>query len=170
MNTRPAFYTKRCCGRGRPRSRLVYFPFHPEPRTFANPGHQPITRAAHAIAQSAVSSNHIEGVEIDHSRISTVIFGYPARNDRDEEEVAGYRDALNLIHTRGAKFPVSGENILTLHKLSLGELLEAYSVLRLRIPAARVGQAFLPAAQPETALPLRLIPIADRHVCATRHR
>jgi len=46
MNTRSAFYTKRCCGRGRPRSRLACFPFHPEHRTFANPGHQPITLSA----------------------------------------------------------------------------------------------------------------------------
>jgi len=46
MNTRPAFYAQRCCGRGRPRSRLACFPFHPEHRTFANPGRQPITLSA----------------------------------------------------------------------------------------------------------------------------
>jgi hypothetical protein len=46
MNTRPAFFTKRCCGRGRPRSRLACFPFHPEHRTFANPGRQPIILSA----------------------------------------------------------------------------------------------------------------------------
>ncbi len=51
----------------------------------------------HAIAQSTVSSNRIEGVEIDHSRIGTVIFGHPSLKDRDEEEIAGYRDALNLM-------------------------------------------------------------------------
>lgn len=49
----------------------------------------------HAIAQSAVSSNRIEGVQIDQSRIGTVIFGHPALKNRDEEEVSGYRDALN---------------------------------------------------------------------------
>ena len=79
----------------------------------------------HAIAQSAVSSNRIEGVEIDQSRIGTVVFGHPALKDRDEEEVAGYRDALNLIHKRGAKLPVSDETILTLHKLSRGEIWDA---------------------------------------------
>jgi len=50
----------------------------------------------HAIAQSVVSSNRIEGVEIDQARIGTVVFGHPALKDRDEEEVAGYRDAFNL--------------------------------------------------------------------------
>jgi Fic family protein len=79
----------------------------------------------HAIAQSAVSSNRIEGVEIDQTRIGTVVFGHPALKDRDEEEVAGYRDALNLIHKHGAKLPVSEETILTLHKLSRGEIWDA---------------------------------------------
>ena len=79
----------------------------------------------HAIAQSVVSSNRIEGVEIDQSRIGTVVFGHPALKDRDEEEVAGYRDALNLIHERGVDLPVSEETILTLHKLSRGEIWDA---------------------------------------------
>lgn len=79
----------------------------------------------HAIAQSAVSSNRIEGVEIDQSRIGTVIFGQPALKDRDEEEVAGYRDALNLIHAQGASLDVSEETILKLHKLSRGEIWDA---------------------------------------------
>ena len=79
----------------------------------------------HAIAQSAVSSNRIEGVEIDKARIGTVIFGHPALKDRDEEEVAGYRDALDLIHTRGAALSVSEETILHLHKLSRGDIWDA---------------------------------------------
>ncbi len=79
----------------------------------------------YAIAQSVVSSNRIEGVEIDQTRIGTVVFGHPALKDRDEEEVAGYRDALNLIHKRGTKLPVSEETILMLHKLSRGEIWDA---------------------------------------------
>jgi Fic family protein len=79
----------------------------------------------HAIAQSAISSNRIEGVEIDQARIGTVVFGHPALKDRDEEEVAGYRDALNLIHTQGATLPVSEETILQLHKLSRGDVWDA---------------------------------------------
>lgn len=52
----------------------------------------------HALVESAVSSNRIEGVEVQQSRIGTLIFGKPALRDRDEEEVRGYRDALKLIH------------------------------------------------------------------------
>ena len=79
----------------------------------------------HAMAQSVVSSNRIEGVEIDRARVGTVVFGHPALMDRDEEEVAGYRDALNRIYSRGAGMPVSEETILTLHKLSRGNVWDA---------------------------------------------
>ncbi len=79
----------------------------------------------HAIAQSVISSNRIEGVEIDQSRVGTVVFGHPSLKDRDEEEVAGYRDALDLIHTQAADLPVSEETILRLHKLSRGEIWDA---------------------------------------------
>ena len=39
------------------------------------------------------------------------MFGKAALRDRDEEEVRGYRDALNLIHTQGADLPISEETI-----------------------------------------------------------
>ncbi|HYH85646.1 MAG TPA: hypothetical protein VEX60_09185 [Pyrinomonadaceae bacterium] len=57
----------------------------------------------HAIIESAVSSNRIEGIQIDQARIGTVVFGKSNLRDRDEEEVRGYRDALKLIHEQGAK-------------------------------------------------------------------
>lgn len=79
----------------------------------------------HAIAQSAVSSNRIEGVEIENARIGTVVFGSPPLQDRDEEEVAGYRDALNMIHSRGAELSVSEQTILELHRMSRGEIWDA---------------------------------------------
>ncbi len=73
-----------------------------------------------AIAQSAISSNRIEGVEIAQARVGTVVFGHPTLKDRDEEEVAGYRDALQLIHSNRSNLPISEETILRLHKLSRG--------------------------------------------------
>ena len=79
----------------------------------------------HALIESAVSSNRIEGVEVDQKRIGTLLFGRPALRDRDEEEVRGYRDALNLIHTKGAKLPISEATIRRLHKLIRGEIWDA---------------------------------------------
>jgi len=79
----------------------------------------------HALIESAISSNRIEGVEVDRSRIATLIFGKAALRDRDEEEVRGYRDALKLIHERGAKLPISEDTIRNLHRLSRGEVWDA---------------------------------------------
>lgn len=79
----------------------------------------------HALIESAVSSNRIEGVEVDQKRIKILIFGAPAYKDRDEEEVAGYREALNLIHFERAALPLSEENILRFHKMSRGDIWDA---------------------------------------------
>jgi Fic family protein len=79
----------------------------------------------HALIESAISSNRIEGVEVDQSRVATLIFGKPALRDRDEEEVRGYRDALKLIHESGAKLPISEATIKKLHKLCRGEIWDA---------------------------------------------
>ena len=79
----------------------------------------------HAIIESAVSSNRIEGVEVDKSRVGTLLFGKTALRDRDEEEVRGYRDALKLIHESGAKLPISEATIKKLHKLCRGEIWDA---------------------------------------------
>jgi Fic family protein len=79
----------------------------------------------HALIESAVSSNRIEGVEVDKSRIGTLIFGKPALRDRDEEEVRGYRNALKLIHESGARLPINEATIKRLHKLCRGEIWDA---------------------------------------------
>jgi len=79
----------------------------------------------HALVESAVSSNRIEGVQIDASRVATVVFGRPLLNDRDEEEVRGYRDALTLIHESAADVPVDEQTVLRLHALARGEIWDA---------------------------------------------
>ncbi len=43
----------------------------------------------HALIESAISSNRIEGVTVNQSRIGTLVFGKPALKSRDEEEVRG---------------------------------------------------------------------------------
>lgn len=76
----------------------------------------------HALIESAVSSNRIEGVTVDQARVATVIFGKSLLRDRDEEEVRGYRDALKLIHEQGAKLRVSEDSIRQLHKITRGDI------------------------------------------------
>ena len=72
----------------------------------------------HAMIESAVASNRIEGVEVDRDRVGTILFGNGIMRDRDEEEVRGYRKALDLIHTEAPKLPISAETICRLHALS----------------------------------------------------
>jgi Fic family protein len=79
----------------------------------------------HALIESAISSNRIEGVEISADRVRAVVLGKPALRDRNEEEVRGYRQALKLIHEMGRKLSVSDETILQLHRLSRGEIWDA---------------------------------------------
>ena len=45
----------------------------------------------HALIESAVSSNRIEGVTVDQDRVRPVVMGKARLRDRDEEEVRGYR-------------------------------------------------------------------------------
>jgi Fic family protein len=79
----------------------------------------------HALIESAVSSNRIEGVEIDQARIKPVVLGQSRLHGRDEEEVRGYRDALNLIHERDTKLSFTEDLILELRRLSRAGLGDA---------------------------------------------
>lgn len=78
-----------------------------------------------ALVESAVSSNRIEGIEIDHSRVKTVVFGHAAMTDRNEEEIRGYRKALDLIHSNWNSLAVSEELIGQFHALSRGDIWDA---------------------------------------------
>jgi Fic family protein len=79
----------------------------------------------HALIESAVSSNRIEGVVVEQARVATVVLGKSVLRDRDEEEVRGYRDALKLIHEQGARLPISEETIKKLHRLMRGDIWDA---------------------------------------------
>jgi len=79
----------------------------------------------HALIESTVSSNRIEGIEVDQKRVGTIIFGKPLLRDRDEEEVCGYREALNLIHQNAAKMPITVDAIMKLHRMTRGEIWDA---------------------------------------------
>ncbi|MEW5806139.1 MAG: Fic family protein [Acidobacteriota bacterium] len=79
----------------------------------------------HALIESAVSSNRIEGVEVDQSRIATIVFGKPLLKDRNEEEVRGYQQALKWIHEQGAAIPLTEETVLKLHRLTRGDIWDA---------------------------------------------
>jgi Fic family protein len=110
----------------------------------------------HALIESAVSSNRIEGVEIDRARVGTIIFGKPLLRDRNEEEVSGYRDALKMIHERASDLLVSLETILELHRLcrsgawDAGRLKEKEGDIIEKYPDGRIRVRFKTVAPGQT--------------------
>lgn len=70
-----------------------------------------------AIIQSAESSNRIEGVTVAPDRLRSLVLGNTKPRDRSEQEVQGYRLALNEIHTRHEKLPISTVTLKRLHAL-----------------------------------------------------
>lgn len=118
----------------------------------------------HALIESAVASNRIEGVEIDQRRVCTVVFGKSHLQDRNEQEVRGYQAALSWIHGSHERIRLSSETIRKLHgmcrpeiwdsgtfKKDDGEIIEKH-------PDGRVTIRFKPLAAAET-------PVAMKQAC-----
>jgi Fic family protein len=74
-----------------------------------------------ALIESAESSNRIEGVTIEKSRLRPLIIGHSKPKDRSEDEVAGYRKALDLIHKKYDSMDITPQTIRQLHLLSHGQ-------------------------------------------------
>jgi Fic family protein len=80
----------------------------------------------HALIESAVSSNRIEGVSVESSRIQSVLVAtQPMFRDRDEEEVRGYRDALKWIHEKTPQILLDEITIKRMHAMARGQIWDA---------------------------------------------
>ena len=73
-----------------------------------------------AIIQSAESSNRIEGVTVAPSRLRPIVLGGVRPRDRSEEELAGYRRALNWIFRLKEVQSINPTVIQRLHGLAQG--------------------------------------------------
>lgn len=67
--------------------------------------------------ESSESSNRLEGIELPHKKIEELILKGTVPQNRSEQEIAGYRDALNLIHESGKHMPFTSNVILQLHNV-----------------------------------------------------
>ena len=67
--------------------------------------------------QSTEASNAIEGIVTTNTRIRQLVEEKTAPKNRDEQEIAGYRDVLNIIHENFDAIPISRNYILQLHKI-----------------------------------------------------
>lgn len=70
-----------------------------------------------AQVESAESSNRIEGIEAPRRRIQGLVIEGTAPQNRSEQEIAGYRDAIALIHDAAADMDVSAGVIRQLHTI-----------------------------------------------------
>jgi Fic family protein len=73
-----------------------------------------------AIVQSVESSNRIEGVTIRADRLRPLVLGDARPRDRSEEELAGYRRALDWIFSRKRRVSIIPPVIQRLHAFAQG--------------------------------------------------
>ena len=69
--------------------------------------------------QSVKSSNAIEGIVTSDQRIAEIVNRSSAPLNHDEAEIAGYRDALNAIHTGYEHLSFGERDILRLHEVMM---------------------------------------------------
>lgn len=69
--------------------------------------------------QSIKSSNAIEGIVTSDERIAAIVNQNSAPLNHNEAEIAGYRDALNVIHTDHAHMDFRQSDILKLHEMMM---------------------------------------------------
>ena len=70
-----------------------------------------------SMIESSESSNRIEGVIAPHHRIKDIVLKNTDPQSRSEQEIAGYRDALSLIHESHEHMPFKVNIILQLHQM-----------------------------------------------------
>jgi len=73
-----------------------------------------------AIIQSSESSNRIEGVTVAANRLRPLVIGKARPRDRSEEELAGYRAALDWIFSRKNRVAITPDVLRRLHALAQG--------------------------------------------------
>lgn len=70
-----------------------------------------------AKVQSTEASNAIEGIVTTNTRIRQLVEEKTAPKNRNEQEIAGYRDVLAIIHESFDAIPITQNYILQLHKI-----------------------------------------------------
>jgi len=74
-----------------------------------------------AKVQSIKGSNAIEGIVTTDERIRAIVNQNSAPLNHDEQEIAGYRDALNLVHTTFNNLSFNEKTLFDLHRAMLTE-------------------------------------------------
>ena len=67
--------------------------------------------------QSTEASNEIEGIVTTSSRLKKLVEEKTTPRNRNEQEIAGYRDVINIIHENFDVISISKNYILQMHKM-----------------------------------------------------
>ena len=111
-----------------------------------------------AKVQSTEASNAIEGIVTTNTRIRQLVEEKTTPKNRDEQEIAGYRDVLNLINENFDAIPITQNYILQLHKIlysymnnpMAGRTKNVQNYISAAYPDGHVKTIFTPLAPYET--------------------
>lgn len=108
--------------------------------------------------QSTEASNAIEGIVTTNTRIRQLVEEKTTPRNRDEQEIAGYRDVLSVIHDNFDTIPITQNYILQLHKMLYshmnnplaGQSKTVQNYISATYPDGHVETLFTPLAPYET--------------------
>lgn len=112
--------------------------------------------------QSTEASNAIEGIVTTNTRIRQLVEEKTTPKNRDEQEIAGYRDVLNVIHESFDAIPITKNYILQLHKILYshmnnpiaGQTKNMQNYISATYPDGHTDVLFTPPAPYETPMAL----------------
>lgn len=115
--------------------------------------------------QSTEASNAIEGIVTTNTRIKQLVAEKTTPKNRAEQEIAGYRDVLGIIHKSFDAIPITTNYILQLHKILYshmnnpvaGRTKTVQNYISATCPDGRVETLFTPLDPFETPTALEII-------------
>ena len=115
--------------------------------------------------QSTEASNAIEGIVTTNTRIKQLVTKKTTPKNRDEQEIAGYRDVLGIIHESFDAISITTNYILQLHKILYshmnnpvaGRTKTVQNYISATYPDGRVETLFTPLDPFETPTALEII-------------
>ena len=121
--------------------------------------------------QSTEASNAIEGIVTTNTRIKQLVTEKTTPKNRNEQEIAGYRDVLNIIHESFDAIPITKNYILQLHKILYshmnnpiaGKTKTVQNYISATYPDGHVETLFTPLSHTDT-------PIALENICNEYNR
>lgn len=121
--------------------------------------------------QSTEASNAIEGIVTTNTRIKQLVTEKTTPKNRNEQEIAGYRDVLNIIHESFDAIQITKNYILQLHKILYshmnnpiaGKTKTVQNYISATYPDGHVETLFTPLNPTDT-------PIALENICNEYNR